>query len=308
MSGPVLQTLARVACPRRRPRNVRLSSSKSEVAPDPLAGVRPGQQHRSRLAEHYATTLAPALLYMTYDHQRTLTPPVDPRSAIRPWDPTDPYAKNRPPRRPPGGLFLRPMTRPIGPNNVVKLDHVVVSVHAKEALKDKDVLFSAIMALQAMTGESEYGKLYARHHPDNFDGNRGIEIVTTGKGSASFKVRKGVPVGVKVCLRGDAMYSFLDILGHFVLPRLKDFDGSVLPDPAKRTSTSGEAAESGTVSIGLKPEAMALFPGVEVNVDAYPKMFGFHVNMVTTARGKGSQDQARSLLSGLLRLPFVKQP
>jgi large subunit ribosomal protein L5 len=305
MSATVFQPLARAVRPGRRPRFARLAST-SAAASNPLAGIRPGEQHRQRLVQHYETTLAPALLYMTYDHYRTLTPPVDPATTLPRWDSTNPYTKNRPARPTPGNRPLSPMTRAIGPDNVVRLDHVVVSTHVKDAAKDKDILFAAIMGLEAMTGETEHGQLISRHDPRNFDGN-GIEVTKTRRGSASFKIRGGQPIGAKVVLRGDAMYTFLETLGEFVLPRLKDFGGVPLPNPSTRSSTIGPSAEGGTVTVGFPAEAMGLFPAIEVNSDSYPKLFGFHVNIVTTARGKGSQDQARSLLSGLIRLPFVKK-
>jgi large subunit ribosomal protein L5 len=131
----------------------------------------------------------------------------------------------------------------------------------------------------------------------------GVQIVK-GKKSEAGWIRPGLPCGVKVEMKGEMMWTFLSTLSTFVLPRLKDFAGFTLP-PTSATPYSPSAV-SGVVNIGLPPHAMALFPQIEVNVDSYPKMFGFHINFITDARGVGAQAQARQLLSGF-QIPFARR-
>jgi large subunit ribosomal protein L5 len=120
-----------------------------------------------------------------------------------------------------------------------------------------------------------------------------------GKKAVGGWIRPGVPVGAKVDLRGQSMYGFLNTLTEFVLLRLRDFDGIVLPP--KSSSSTTPSTVSGVVSFGLPPEAMVFFPQLEVNVDAYPMLPGIHIHFVT----KGAQDKARALVSGF-QVPFVR--
>jgi large subunit ribosomal protein L5 len=114
----------------------------------------------------------------------------------------------------------------------------------------------------------------------------------------------GVPVGVKVDLKGPKMYDFLGSLVEFVLPRLREFNGIVMP-PASSTLKSPSAV-SGVVSFGLPPEAFGFFPQLEVNLDSYPKEYGMHIHFVTNAEGFGAQNRARALLSAF-QVPFVRK-
>lgn len=113
-----------------------------------------------------------------------------------------------------------------------------------------------------------------------------------------------MPVGVKVELKGQAMYDFVQSLVDFVLPRIRDYPGILLPPSgANKLSTS---AVSGVVAFGLEPAAMALFPQISVNLDNYPRMHGFHIQVLTNCKGKDAQMRARTLLSGL-GLPFARR-
>jgi large subunit ribosomal protein L5 len=110
-------------------------------------------------------------------------------------------------------------------------------------------------------------------------------------------------VGVKVDLKGPKMYEFLGTLVDFVLPRLREFPGLVLP--AQSSLLTSPSAATGVVSFGLEPMAMGLFPQLEFNLDAYPKSYGFHIHFITTAKGEGAQNRAAALLSGF-QIPFVR--
>ena len=130
----------------------------------------------------------------------------------------------------------------------------------------------------------------------------GIEIVK-GRKSVGGWIRVGIPVGVKVDLKGPKMYDFMGTLVDFVLPRLREYNGFVLPRPS--ASLEKPHAASGVFSFGLPPEAMQLFPQIEVNLDAYPKPFGMHIHFITNAQGIGAQLRVMKLLSGF-QIPFVR--
>jgi large subunit ribosomal protein L5 len=165
----------------------------------------------------------------------------------------------------------------------------------KEALQSKGNLLGAIMAMRALTGESHKGG--GRHKVE------GVEIVK-GKKSVGGWIRPGAPVGAKVVLKGQSMYDFLGTLVEFVLPRLREFNGVVLPPQS--SSSNSPSAISGVVTFGLPPQAMGFFPQIEVNQDAYPEMYGMHIHFVTNAAGLGAENRARALVSGF-QIPFVRR-
>lgn len=101
---------------------------------------------------------------------------------------------------------------------------------------------------------------------------------------------EGMPLGVKVTLRGEEMYQFMDKLVEIVLPRLKEWPGLAI--------TAGDG--NGNIGIGFPPSALALFPEIEGSFDVYPKMTGFDVNFHTTAY---TNTEGRLLLSGF-SVPF----
>ncbi len=113
-----------------------------------------------------------------------------------------------------------------------------------------------------------------------------------------------MPVAVKVEMKGEAMYDFLESLVDFVLPRLREFPG--VPLPPNSASKTSPSAVAGVVSFGLPPLAMGLFPQVEANLDAYPKLHGFHMHFKTNVKGRDAQEHARALLSGF-RIPFHRR-
>jgi len=165
----------------------------------------------------------------------------------------------------------------------------------KEATANRSNLLGAIMALRALTGETYHGG--GKHAV------QGIQIVR-GKKSVGGWIRPGVPIGVKVDLKGQSMYDFLGTLVEFVLPRIRDFPGLILPPPS--ASANSPSAVSGVVAFGLPPNAMGFFPQIEVNLDAYPKPYGMHIHFVTNATGLGAQNRARALVSGF-QIPFVRK-
>jgi large subunit ribosomal protein L5 len=114
-------------------------------------------------------------------------------------------------------------------------------------------------------------------------------VITKAKKSvASFKLREGRSIGVKVTLRGQKMWSFLTRLIHVALPRTRDFQG-VSPD-----SFDGR----GNYTLGLREQL--IFP--EINYDSIDKIRGMEVTIVTTAR---NDEEGRRLLT-LLGMPFER--
>ena len=112
-------------------------------------------------------------------------------------------------------------------------------------------------------------------------------IVTKAKKSiAAFKLREGMPIGVKVTLRGKRMYEFLDKFMNIALPRVRDFRG------VNPKSFDGR----GNYSIGMKEQL--IFP--EIEYDKVEKVRGMDIIIVTTAK---TDEEARELLT-LLGMPF----
>ena len=109
------------------------------------------------------------------------------------------------------------------------------------------------------------------------------------KSIAGFKVREGMPVGVRVTLRGDRMYEFLDRLISIALPRIRDFRG-LSPD-----SFDGR----GNYSIGIREQI--IFP--EIDYDAVARIRGFDIAITTTAEA----DEPSRLLLTALGFPFADQ-
>ncbi|KAF7299419.1 60S ribosomal protein L7 [Mycena indigotica] len=247
----------------------------------------------NRLEDYYYSSVQDNAMYMTYIHEAGPRPP--PRQIRLTHDPTNPYSKFR--QNPPVGGSQRGKLPPPPdtPENVIRLEKIVLHSFMKQAIASRSNLLGLIMAMRALTGETEKGA--GRHKVG------GVQVVY-GKKSVGGWIRPNIPVGVKVELKGTPMYDFLAHLVEFVLPRLKDFPGIILP-PAGASENSPSAV-SGVVSMGLEPAAMAFFPQIEVNVDAYPKTYGMHIHFVTNATGVGAENRARALLSAF-QLPFTRR-
>ena len=248
-----------------------------------------------RLEDHYHTSLADDLMYLTYRHQPQDVEVKPPRQIRLKYDPKDPYSKLR--HNPPvgGSQVGKKPPPPDEPTNVVRLETIQLHTMVKESLNNKSQLLSALMQMRALTGETYRGG--GKHGVD------GVQVVR-GKKSVGGWIRPGIPCGVKVDLKGQSMYDFLGTLVEFVLPRLREFNGVLLPTASAAVNTP--AGVSGVISFGLPPTAMVFFPQIEVNVDAYPKLFGMHIHFITNARGVGAQDKARALLSGF-QIPFLRR-
>jgi large subunit ribosomal protein L5 len=154
------------------------------------------------------------------------------------------------------------------PMEVPRLEKIVVNVGVGEAVQDSKKADAAASDLTAITGQ----------HP----------VITRAKRSiATFKLRKDMPIGCKVTLRGQRMYEFLDRLITVALPRVRDFRGI----PGKSFDGRGNFA------LGLKEQIV--FP--EIDYDRVDAVRGMNVVVVTTAR---TDAEAKALLKGF-DMPFA---
>ncbi|PWN44355.1 hypothetical protein IE81DRAFT_352505 [Ceraceosorus guamensis] len=295
------------------------SSSTTRLAHTP---VEIGPTQLNRLSEHYNRTLSPLLLYMTYDPQN-LTPSSDEAlrakdlehggvtsTASRGWDPASPYTQHRPQRPPRGNRRLAPAQKPPSAydasEDLPRIERLHFSVFVKDAVSNKQLLVPVIAQLRAITGARVLGSLADKGINLEHPGGKGyIRVVKSSTRAASFRVRPGMPVGVTAVLPAPVALEVIDQLSTFVLPRVRTFSGYALP-PASAPARS-PAAQSGVVSLGLTPEAMRLWPGTEVNWDAYSgKGLGAQIDIVTNLRGPHATEKARLLLSGL-GIPFLRR-
>jgi large subunit ribosomal protein L5 len=153
------------------------------------------------------------------------------------------------------------------PNQVPRLEKIVVNMGVGEAKENAKTLDAAVADLTTITGQKP--------------------VVTKAKKSiAAFKVRTGMPIGAKVTLRGPRMYEFLDRLINVALPRVRDFKGM----PPKSFDGRGNYA------LGLREQV--IFP--EIVYDKVDKVRGMDVIVCTTA---GTDEEARALLAEL-GVPF----
>jgi len=152
---------------------------------------------------------------------------------------------------------------------VPKLQKIVVSRGIGAAVADKKLIDQAVDELTVITGQRAIATL-------------------SKKDVAAFKLRKGMPIGAKVTLRGERMYEFLDRLVTSALPRVRDFQG------IRATGFDGR----GNYSLGVTEQI--IFP--EINIDKINRINGMDITFVTSAE---TDKEAKSLLTEL-GLPFQK--
>ncbi len=152
---------------------------------------------------------------------------------------------------------------------VPRLQKIVVSRGVGAAVADKKLIDHAVDELTMITGQKAISTL-------------------SKKDVATFKLRKGMPIGAKVTLRGERMYEFLDRLVTSALPRVRDFQG------IRSTGFDGR----GNYSLGITEQI--IFP--EVNIDKINRIDGMDITFVTSAP---TDKEAKSLLTEL-GLPFKK--
>ena len=169
--------------------------------------------------------------------------------------------------------IAKAMTEKFGyanPMQVPRIDKIVINMGVGEATQDKKKVTKAAEELALIAGQKP--------------------VITKAKKSiAQFKLREGMPIGVKVTLRRERMYEFLDRLITVALPRVRDFRG------LNPKSFDGR----GNYAMGLKEQI--IFP--EISYDRIDKVRGMDVIVTTTAK---TDDEARELLR-LFNFPFPKE-
>ena len=152
---------------------------------------------------------------------------------------------------------------------IPRFDKIVINVGTGDAKDNSKVIENVIEEVTMISGQKAV-PTYAK------------------KSVANFKVRQGMKIGVKVTLRGEKMYEFMDRLFNFSLPRVRDFKG-INPN-----AFDGR----GNYSLGLKEQL--IFP--EIEYDKIDKIRGMDIAFVTTAQ---TDEEARELLT-LMGAPFAK--
>ncbi|PSR83365.1 ribosomal L5P family protein [Coniella lustricola] len=292
--GPTPEQMAEFTQPwkRARERKYQLPASKYQYHPpkfdrgpfhpiqsppssDPIArDFQPGPFYLPRLKETWATTIAPDLMTLTYQHKppgEQAPEPIGQR--LRAWDDSSPYYKNRPLRGPRGGTTLRPVERDITFRNVPEILSISVSTFTPKAVKEPSLLLAARSAVQAVTGAKP-------------------EIIRIKKGVSQWHIARGNLAGAKATVYGEQAYELLDKMVHLVFPRLKDWRGV----------NAGSGDDTGNIAWGFTQDEFALFPEIQINYDAYPprSIPGANFQIKTTAK---SDRHARLLLQAM-GVPF----
>ena len=155
------------------------------------------------------------------------------------------------------------------PMQTPKVDKIIISVGAGFAMKDNKLIQNIEDTITKIAGQK-------------------ASTVIAKKSVAGFKVREGMPVGIRVTLRGENMYNFLDRLVTIALPRVKDFRG------VPRNGFDGR----GNYNFGLQEQL--IFP--EISYDSIMQIHGMNITIVTTA----DSDKAGFTLLEKMGMPFTK--
>ena len=153
---------------------------------------------------------------------------------------------------------------------VPKLQKIVLSQGIGDAVADKKLVDNAVVELSRIAGQ------------------KAISTISK-KDISNFKLRKGMPVGTKVTLRGDKMFDFLDRLISVALPRTRDFRG---------INPKGFDGR-GNFNLGIKEHI--IFP--EIDIDKVSRMMGMDITFVTSAE---NDEEAKALLDAF-GFPFIKK-
>ena len=155
------------------------------------------------------------------------------------------------------------------PMQIPRISKIIINMGLGEAIQNVKILDSAAAELAQISGQKP--------------------VITRARQSiAAFKLRKGMPIGCMVTLRGNRMYEFFDKLVNVALPRVRDFRG-----------VSPKALDGrGNYTLGIKEHI--IFP--EIDYDKIDKIKGMNITIVTTAR---TDDEARTLLT-LMGMPFKR--
>ena len=155
------------------------------------------------------------------------------------------------------------------PMQTPKIEKIIISVGAGFAMKDNKLIKNIEDTITTIAGQK-------------------ASTVIAKKSVAGFKVREGMPVGIRVTLRGENMYNFFDRLVSIALPRVKDFRG------VPRNGFDGR----GNYNFGLQEQL--IFP--EISYDSIMQIHGMNITVVTTA----DSDKAGFTLLEKMGMPFTK--
>lgn len=152
---------------------------------------------------------------------------------------------------------------------VPRIEKIIVNVGVGEATTNKNVLEKVREQIGLITGQRPV-------------------ITKARKSISAFRIREGLPIGIKVTLRGNSMYSFLEKLVKIVIPRLRDFRGIA----------DTNVDEHGNLNLGLTEQT--IFP--EIEYDKIDKIRGLQITLVTNAKTK---EKGKKLFEGI-GIPFKK--
>ncbi len=227
------------------------------------AQFRPTAVAPDRVLDHYQNTLASDLLLNGFSHKGTSKTGLKKRE----WDGSSPFHINRTLRKPRSTNVETPNFHKRTWENIACLDKVDINCFVSRACTHPDVIINAMIQLQQITGVKP-------------------KWIFAKTAIPTWKIAKGMTVGVKVTLKGRPMTRFMSTLSELILPNIKDFKGF--------SNKSGD--KLGNLQFGLTPRQVSFFPEIQQNSDIFTSTFGFHVNIQTTAQ---SDPEARVLLSGL---------
>lgn len=246
------------------PRFPELKYSKNDIR---SPAFKPVATHHDRLAGHYYNTLESDLLLINYSHGAGVKTGLKNRQ----WDGSSPYHINREPKKPKGSAVQFPDIVPVKWHNIPNIESIVLNCYVKDAKENQLLPITAALQLQQITGvkpQSVYAKTDV----------------------PSWRVRKGTQMGAKVELKGRPLSQFLSTLTEIVMPRIREYKGI--------SNKSG--SRFGSISFGLTSEDVKFFPEINANQDLWPRTFGMHININTSAQ---TDVQARTLISGF-GIPF----
>ncbi|KAH9910083.1 54S ribosomal protein L7 [Xylariomycetidae sp. FL2044] len=241
---------------------------------DPVArNFAPGPFNLPRIKQTFHSVVASDIMTMMYQHRPPGTPKRPERIRLREWDDSSPYMANRPKRGPRGHDVLFPLEKDITWQNIPEIRAVHINSYIPLAKKNQDHIIVGRSILQTITGVRP-------------------TVTHTKTSVAQWGIVKGDRTGVKVTIRGNQAYEFVDKVIHLVFPKIKEWKGI--------RGTTGDS--TGNINWGLTPQEVMYFPEVEANYSLYPaKMIpGCKIVLETTAKS----DRHARILCEALGIPF----
>ncbi|KAH3684065.1 hypothetical protein WICPIJ_004967 [Wickerhamomyces pijperi] len=228
---------------------------------------KPTSTYQDRVEEHYHNTIASDLLLINAQEGEF----TQFGKKRREWDGSSPYHLNRSLRKPQGSEAETLDIKPHTASNIPKIEAIHINCYVESAKDNANHALNSLVQIQQITGVKPkpiFAKTNVIH----------------------WRVRAGFQMGARVTLKGRPMNQFLSTLTDIVLPRIREYKGI--------SNKSGD--RTGNIQFGLTPDDIRYFPEIESNQDLWPKTYGMHFNVVTSAQ---TDAEARTLLSAY-GLPF----